>query len=59
MTEMFGEAWSPMSVPDLAPDDDEVKNTGFKIFQKQKHNAIISVKLFKFHMNIIVSRAVG
>ena len=24
MTEMFGEAWSPMSVPDLAPDDDEV-----------------------------------
>ena len=23
MTEMFGEAWSPMSVPDLAPDDDE------------------------------------
>ena len=22
MTEMFGEAWSPMSVPDLAPDDD-------------------------------------
>ena len=24
MTEMFGEAWSPMSVPDLAPDDDDV-----------------------------------
>ena len=24
MTEMFGEAWSPMSVPDLAPDDDEI-----------------------------------
>ena len=23
MTEMFGEAWSPMSVPDLAPDDNE------------------------------------
>ena len=25
---MFGEAWSPMSVPDLAPDDDDdtVKN---------------------------------
>ena len=21
---MFGEAWSPMSVPDLAPDDDDV-----------------------------------
>ena len=25
MTEMFGEAWPPMSVPDLAPDDDDVK----------------------------------
>ena len=23
MTEMFGEAWSPMSVRDLAPDDDD------------------------------------
>ena len=23
MTEMLGEAWSPMSVPDLAPDDDD------------------------------------
>ena len=23
MTDMFGEAWSPMSVPDLAPDDDD------------------------------------
>ena len=23
MTEMIGEAWSPMSVPDLAPDDDD------------------------------------
>ena len=27
MTEMFGEAWSPMSVPDLAPDDDERTKT--------------------------------
>ena len=25
MTEMFGEAWPPMSVPDLAPDDDDDK----------------------------------
>ena len=23
MTDMFGEAWPPMSVPDLAPDDDD------------------------------------
>ena len=27
MTEMFGEAWSPMSVPDLAPDDDDDKKS--------------------------------
>ena len=29
MTEMFGEAWSPMSVPDLAPDDDDEKKSHF------------------------------
>ena len=27
MTEMFGEAWPPMSVPDLAPDDDDLHPT--------------------------------
>ena len=37
MTEMFGEAWSPMSVPDLAPDDDDddskrVSKNYFKLF---------------------------
>ena len=26
MTEMFGEAWPPMSAPDLAPDDDDDDN---------------------------------
>ena len=26
---MFGEAWSPMSVPDLAPDDDDDESTLF------------------------------
>ena len=34
MTEMFGEAWSPMSVPDLAPDDDDdniMLSTGAKL----------------------------
>ena len=29
MTEMFGEAWPPMSVPDLAPDDDDESGTTF------------------------------
>ena len=37
MTEMFGEAWSPMSVPDLAPDDDDdckaIENRCFNIFR--------------------------
>ena len=28
MTEMFGEAWPPMSVPDLAPDDDDDPRMG-------------------------------
>ena len=33
MTEMFGEAWSPMSVPDLAPDDDDdFYNYVFRIY---------------------------
>ena len=31
MTEMFGEAWSPMSVPDLAPDDDDDNNIDTKM----------------------------
>ena len=29
MTEMFGEAWPPMSVPDLAPDDDDDFTAGY------------------------------
>ena len=32
MTEMFGEAWSPMSVPDLAPDDDDDESCQTKMF---------------------------
>ena len=32
MTEMFGEAWSPMSVPDLAPDDDDDMTKNFSVF---------------------------
>ena len=31
MTEMFGEAWSPMSVPDLAPDDDDDRHMEINI----------------------------
>ena len=31
MTEMFGEAWSPMSVPDLAPDDDD-EGDNYQVF---------------------------
>ena len=32
MTEMFGEAWPPMSVPDLAPDDDDDDVNKFVLF---------------------------
>ena len=31
MTEMFGEAWPPMSVPDLAPDDDDDDSRNCKL----------------------------
>ena len=31
MTEMFGEAWSPMSVPDLAPGHDDDSESKFSI----------------------------
>ena len=40
MTEMFGEAWSPMSVPDLAPDDDD--------------DIVIGAENFMFDLNSIV-----
>ena len=36
MTEMFGEAWSPMSVPDLAPDDDDDEVCHFSQLGKKK-----------------------
>ena len=53
MTEMFGEAWSPMSVPDLAPDDDddysmviilkaEMKRPSNTKTSAQKKNAIVT-----------------
>ena len=29
---MFGEAWSPMSVPDLAPDDDDDDDSMYRLF---------------------------
>ena len=35
MTEMFGEAWSPMSVPDLAPDDDDDDDDGSAFIQRK------------------------
>ena len=31
MTEMFGEAWPPMSAPDLAPDDDDDDDDEFTL----------------------------
>ena len=37
MTEMFGEAWSPMSVPDLAPDDDD----------DERHDCLYNITLYQ------------
>ena len=45
MTEMFGEAWSPMSVPDLAPDDDDDVPHQVSITWKQRHK---KQKMFPF-----------
>ena len=42
MTEMFGEAWSPMSVPDLAPDDDD-DALDRKIWQPNNYQATHNV----------------
>ena len=41
MTEMFGEAWSPMSVPDLAPDDDDE-------YPDRKHHFDLSLSILLF-----------
>ena len=41
MTEMFGEAWSPMSVPDLAPDDDDDECTFAGIFRDSLFSGFI------------------
>ena len=49
MTEMFGEAWPPMSVPDLAPDDDDEDLTYVSslssIHVKKKTCTFVSVTL--------------
>ena len=37
MSEMFGEAWSPMSVPDLAPDDDDDEVFQNRLFEHKKN----------------------
>ena len=41
MTEMFGEAWSPMSVPDLAPDDDDDDDIWSAHLTEQRRRLII------------------
>ena len=47
MTEMFGEAWSPMSVPDLAPDDDDERKMGrsFDLFDLEQQRDIDSKEM--------------
>ena len=50
MTEMFGEAWSPMSVPDLAPDDDDLSL--FLVFNFLNRSLQSSLKLYFKKSNI-------
>ena len=55
MTEMFGEAWSPMSVPDLAPDDDDIVDFSVYLSADRLHglfnHAILSILTY---MNLLV-----
>ena len=57
MTEMFGEAWSPMSVPDLAPDDDDdlvyhvLKYAQTKVYQNRMIGTCLNLRL-KFEKKI-------
>ena len=68
MTEMFGEAWSPMSVPDLAPDDDDdddnllcliysfmiYVSTTLSVAPYYLHGITITVTLITFECNVIL-----
>ena len=44
MTEMFGEAWSPMSVPDLAPDDDDDVSVKYLLPNNNSRNSMSALK---------------
>ena len=47
MTEMFGEAWSPMSVPDLTPDDDDDRKFYHFLNKFKEMNSIDYPQLFR------------
>ena len=44
MTEMFGEAWPPMSVPDLAPDDDDDSILPLSVFRRPSSAKIKDIR---------------
>ena len=48
MTEMFGEAWPPMSVPDLAPDDDDKRHYGLVVIDGllSNNNLLLSIPVY-------------
>ena len=58
MTEMFGEAWSPMSVPDLAPDDDDdTVGFGFQIDVLSKMCPIVPLFILRLRANSLLMRS--
>ena len=57
MTEMFGEAWPPMSVPDLAPDDDDEpvsSKQGNAAFAEDEQMALAGLAL-QLDLNVRIS----
>ena len=56
MTEMFGEAWPPMVVPDLAPDDDDddIPRNILSFYQILQRSKFISMP-FVFFLSLICS----
>ena len=59
MTEMFGEAWPPMSVPDLAPDDDDNDHNGVLFAWRYPRSCSVRGGIFVLETGVGVRGEVG